>query len=85
MNTPYFLWDYNLTDGQIRGIIHGPNETEKLWIIGRILSHARFEDVWKYLTIDDIVSTFSKLKLPPNSRQAWERALTVWGYHVKPS
>lgn len=82
MKTPYFLWDYNLSDKQIKAILHGSNETEKRWLAARILSHAKFEDVWKYLTISDIVQIFPKLLLPQRTKKAWQRALTVWGYHV---
>lgn len=82
MNTPYFLWDYNLNDEQVLAILHGDNETERQWLIGRILTHARFDDVWKYLTIEDIVKNFSKLRLPTQTKNAWSNALNVWGYHV---
>ncbi len=44
-NTPYFLWDYDLTEDQVRKIVHGDNETERLWMTGRILEHASFDDV----------------------------------------
>lgn len=82
MQTPYFLWDYDLTDTQIHVILKGKNEVEKRWLIGRILSHAHYKDIFKYLTIDDIVSFFPKLSLPLTVRNAWRRALQVWGYHV---
>lgn len=82
MSKPYFLWDYNLTDKNIREILDGRNEVEKIWIISRILTHARFEDVWKYITIKDLVNVFPKLRLPVKVRGAWENALTAWGYHV---
>lgn len=82
VQTPYFLWDYELTDSKIRKIIKGSNEVEKIWLVSRILTHARFEDVFKYLTINDIVNIFPKLSLPSNIKDAWKRALSVWGYHV---
>ena len=80
--TPYFLWDYNLSENQIHTILHGNNEVEKLWIIARIITHAKFDDIWQYLTLEDIVRVFSKLRLPLKSKQNWQRALNVWGYHV---
>ncbi len=80
--SPYFLWDYNLTDAQIHAIITGSNTIEKQWLIARILTHARFEDVFSYLTIADIIRSFPQLALSNTTRDAWKRALTVWGYHV---
>ena len=77
MQTPYFLWDYDLTDTQIHAILKGENEVEKKWLVGRILAHANYEDIFKYLTVSDIVRIFSKLSLPPTVKNAWQRALRV--------
>lgn len=82
MNTPYFLWDYDLSENQIRTILHGNNEVEKMWLITRIITHAKFDDIWQYLTLEDIVKVFSRLRLPAKAKQDWQRALNVWGYHV---
>lgn len=82
MNKLYFLWDYDLTEKQTRSILRGNNEVEKLWLTARILTHAKFEDVWQYLTLGDITKVFPKLRLPPKTKQAWQRALNIWGYHV---
>ena len=82
MKTPYFLWDYDLSDTKIHAILKGKNEVEKRWLIGRILSHAHYKDIFNYLTIDDIVHFFPKLSLPQTVKKAWQRALRVWGYNV---
>ena len=80
--TPYFLWDYNLTESQIHKILNGKNETEKLWMAGRILSSAHFRDIWKYLTVSDVINLFPRLRMRPEITNMWQHALTVWGYHV---
>lgn len=80
--TPYFLWDYDLTEEQVKGIVHGKNDVERQWMVGRILTNARFSDVWKYLTASDIVREFPGLRLRPGVKRAWQRALDAWGYHV---
>ncbi len=82
MKRPYFLWDYDLSEDQVRSILHGKNETEKIWLMGRILTHARYDDVWKYVTVEDIVTNFSKLRMDTQLKNTWEQALSVWGYHV---
>ena len=79
---PYFLWDYDLTEADVRRILAGDNETEKIWMMSRILDHAAYGDVWKYLTLHDIVNIFSKLRMRKESSEAWKLALTTWGYHV---
>lgn len=82
MATPYFLWDYDLTEEDVRRILHGKNRKERQWLIGRLLMHARYEDIWKYIQLKDIVDEFPNLRLRPDIASSWKRALTVWGYHV---
>lgn len=77
-NRPYFLWDYDLTDEQVRQILRGENETEKIWLMSRILESAKYEDIWKYVTLRQVRLMFPKLKLKPVVRQVWEYALRVW-------
>lgn len=79
---PYFLWDYDLTDEDVRKILHGENETEKIWMMSRILTSAKFEDVWRYVRLSDVVREFPRLKLRLEMKEAWQFALTAWGYHV---
>lgn len=80
---PYFIWDYNINERQIRAILRGNNETEKSWLIARILTHALFKDIWKYIRIKDIVRIFPKLRLPQKIKKSWQHTLGVWGYHVQ--
>ncbi len=82
LKRPYFLWDYDLTDGDVRRILAGDNETERQWMMGRILTNARYEDVWKYLRVSDIVHEFPYLRMRREVKEAWRYAFTVWGYHV---
>lgn len=79
---PYFLWDYDLTEADVRRLLREGSEFEKQWLVGRILSTAHFRDVWKYLTLDQLVAIFPKLRMRPVLRKYWQRALNVWGYHV---
>ena len=75
---PYFLWDYDLSEDDVRRILSGGNGVEKRWMMGRLLEAARFEDVWKYLTLKDVADNFSSLKLREPVRRTWQRALKIW-------
>lgn len=77
-NRPYFLWDYNLNEDDVRRILAGDNDVERRWLIGRILEAARFADVWKYIKLKDLVAVFPKLKLRSPFKETWTRALEVW-------
>lgn len=79
---PYFLWDYNLSEADVRRILAGPNETDRRWLIGRIISAAHFRDVWKYIRLADLVREFPHLKVRSEIKRIWQRALNIWGYAV---
>ncbi len=82
MSKPYFLWDYDLSDTGVKKILQQGSDMEKRWLIARILQHAHFRDVFSYLTLDEILAFFPKLKLRPVTRTYWQRAFAAWGYHV---
>lgn len=75
---PYFLWDYDLNEADIRAILRGGESQEKTWLVARILESAAYEDVWKYLTLAELRAIFPDLQLKPQVRAAWEFALQVW-------
>ena len=78
LQSPYFIWDYDLTDSDIRAILRGDDEVQKAWLVARLLESARYEDVWKYISLAELRTIFLKLQLKPQVRSAWEFALSVW-------
>lgn len=77
-NRPYFLWDYDLSEDDVQSILHGQNQTDKIWLLSRILESAKYEDVWKYTTLSEVRDMIPILKIKKPIRQAWERALSIW-------
>ncbi len=75
---PYLLWDYALSEEQVHAIMSGDNEVEKAWLITRILEYARWDDIWHYLTVNDVRENFSRLRMKPYQRDLWAFALEVW-------
>jgi len=75
---PYFIWDYDLTEEDVPRILRGNNEVEKAWLITRILEYARWEDIWRYLTVDEVRENFKRLRMKPYQRDLWAYALGVW-------
>ncbi|MEK7064224.1 MAG: hypothetical protein AAB973_01255 [Patescibacteria group bacterium] len=75
---PYFIWDYDLTEDDVRVILRSQNQTDKVWMLSRILESARFEDVWKYTSLSEVKQMFPLLKIKKPIRQAWGRALSIW-------
>lgn len=80
---PSFLWDYELTPEQVREILATGTEVERRWLTERILTHARWEEIWRYLTPQEINERLPELRLPPAVNQTWARALELWAQRKK--
>ncbi|MEW5873331.1 MAG: hypothetical protein AB1894_28990 [Chloroflexota bacterium] len=76
--TPYFIWDYDLTEADVRTILDGENEEQKAWLVARLLESARYEDIWQYKSLAELRKLFPKLQLKPQVRAVWEYALSIW-------
>lgn len=78
LQRPYFIWDYDLTDTDVRTILGGDDENQKAWLVARLLESARYEDIWQYISLAELRAIFPKLQLKSQVRAAWEFALLVW-------
>jgi len=79
---PYFFWDYDISDDEVRHILRHGNPMEKAWVITRILEYAKWDDIWRYLTVDDIRQNFEHLRFRrPQDRELWAYALERWVRH----
>lgn len=76
---PRFLWDYDLTADEVDEILaqRGLSQRKK-WLIERILREARFDEIFQYLTLDDIRLAWPNLRLPQPLKKRWEYALDRW-------
>lgn len=76
---PRFLWDYDLNEVQVREILGRPGlSKEKRWLIERILTQARFNEVFDYLDLSSIRLALPHLRLPPKIKKRWTYALERW-------
>lgn len=79
---PYFFWDYDITNQQIDQILQTSSIFEKAWLISRILQYAKWEDIWHYLTLNDIRQVFDHLHFRrKQDRELWSYALKRWTDH----
>jgi len=76
---PDFLWDYNLSEEDVHAILAGDDAHRRAWVISRILNAARWDDIWKYVTVEDIRTHFDQLRFRfPHLRELWAHALEIW-------
>ena len=76
---PYFIWDYDLTEADLHAILYGHDQQAKVWVVTRLLESARYEDIWNYISLEELQAIFPVLQLKPQVRAVWEYAMRVWG------
>jgi hypothetical protein len=78
-NRPYFFWDYDLSETDVKRIVRQGDPAERAWVITRILEYAKWEDIWRYLTVADIRRSFEQLSFRrAQDRELWAYALDRW-------
>ncbi len=86
---PYFIWNADLSEGDVRAILAGRRgDLERIQMIAHVMQNARFEDIWKYVNLDDIVENWSlvrRMLWPQESKELWAWALQMWGRYVQSS
>ena len=48
---PYFNWDAPVTNARVREVLAEGSEDDKVFWIAKIMREARYEDVWKYVSL----------------------------------
>lgn len=75
---PYF-WDYQITQTRLKRLAKGlEGETSQIWAISRLLESAPYEEIWQFVSLEDLRKIFPKLKLKKPIQKAWQRTLEVW-------
>ena len=80
---PYFLWSENMTNRELREILEG-SEGPFLqhMYMGRILREASIQEAWKFLTPENILANWERIRRHlGRRRQFWEYLLSVWEEH----
>lgn len=73
----YFFPDREVTADELREILKEGREEQRAWAISHLLRYAQWEDIWTYVSRDEVREIFPSLDLPDNLRQAWGRMLKV--------
>lgn len=76
---PYFLWDVPVNEAQLRERLrHADPDTRAQWQ-GCIMREARYDEVWGYLTLDEILRDWPHIQRHlGRMRGFWEYLLNGW-------
>ena len=73
----YFFPDREVTAAELRRILDQGSAEERTWAISHLLRYAQWDDIWTYVSRDEVREVFPDLDLPDNLRNAWGRMLKV--------
>lgn len=80
-DVPYFLWwdGVRLSEDALREKLRSPNPAERGNWAGRIMREARYQDVWKYLVLEDVVRDWKYIvRNLGRERAFWTSLLEGW-------
>ncbi len=71
----YFFPDQEITAEELSEILGGDDVERRNWAISNLLRYAQWEDIWRFLSRDEVRELLDELDLPDNLRQALARML----------
>lgn len=73
----YFFPDRRVTAAELKRILASSDQEERAWAISHLLRYAQWDDIWLYVSRDEVREVFAALDLPDTLRQAWARMLKI--------
>src|ERR1017187_7525334 len=67
---PYFAWDVNVTEGELCDKLRGADADARAQWQGWIMAEARYPDVWRFLSLDEILRDWSHIRLHLGRKRA---------------
>jgi hypothetical protein len=72
----YFFPDRPVTDEEARRMLAG-TPRERATVVSHLLRYAEWDDIWSYVSRDEVREIFAALDLPDSLRAAWARMLKI--------
>jgi hypothetical protein len=73
----YFFPDQKVSDAEARRLLRDGTLEQRAWVISHLLRYAQWDDIWIFVSREEVREIFSDLDLPENLRTAWARMLKV--------
>ena len=75
--TLYFFPDEEIGADAVREILAGDDQQRRLWVVSHLLRYGEWDDIWEFVSRDEVRALFPHLDLPDNLRTAWARMLKI--------
>ncbi|MEM6456832.1 MAG: hypothetical protein AAF772_17205 [Acidobacteriota bacterium] len=73
----YFFPEQTVSEAHARQLLETGSAEERAWVISHLLRYAQWDDIWRYVSREDVREHFPALDLPDSLRTAWARMLKV--------
>jgi hypothetical protein len=73
----YFFPGKKVTAEEARALLRQGTREQRAWVISHLLRYAQWDDIWTFVTRDEVREIFAELELGENLRHAWGRMLKV--------
>jgi hypothetical protein len=73
----YFFPDQRVTAEELLRLLGHGSLDQRAWAISHLLRYAQWDDIWTYVSREEVKEIFPILDLPENLRQAWGRMLKI--------
>jgi hypothetical protein len=73
---PYFINDYDISWRDLKGYLSSEDEYQRAWVVAKVLDGARWSDIWRLVTPDDVREVLDRL--PRRLREMYTDALRAW-------
>jgi hypothetical protein len=73
----YFFPEAEVSADELRRILTDGAAERRAWAISNLLRYAQWDDIWLYVSREQVREIFPLLDLPENLRSAWGRMLKV--------
>jgi hypothetical protein len=73
---PYFINDYDISWRDLQGYLTSEDAYQRAWAVAKVLDGARWSDIWRLITPDDVRDVLDRL--PRQLRQRYSDALRAW-------
>ncbi|HEX6812662.1 MAG TPA: hypothetical protein VF384_13630 [Planctomycetota bacterium] len=76
---PYFVWDEEITYGQLAKKLRSPDADERALWVARVLREARYQDVWKLVRLPDVLAIWPRIdRHLGRTREFWRWLIEGW-------
>ncbi len=72
----YFFPDRLVTVAELQAKLRG-TVAERAWVVSHLLRYAQWDDIWAYVSREEVREIFPHLDLPESLRAAWARMLKI--------